>query len=866
VSWFNRLTNIFRPGSVRNEIDEELDYHLSARIADNIAAGMTPDEARTDAIRRFGSTASALEKTRDADVFLWLGTILQDLKYGARNLRSNPSVTAVALLSIALATGTGTAIFSVVNAVLLRKLPYEQPDRIALISTTNALRGARMNVSVPNFEDWKKRARTIADLAIFRVVDSSFTVNGEPDWIDYCWVYGGFFRLLGRDPEVGRVFTDGDQEHVIVISDRLWRSRFAARPDVLGKTINLTGTDFQIIGVMPTDFNFPTKDIQLWAPAPAFDRDWRLRFSQQRDGGFGQVAGRLVPGVTLAQARTEMEFISRQLLVEYPKDNEYRGTSIIPLAVQIHGTTVPLMLTILSGSVLLVLLIACANAANLLLARGAVRAREIALRAALGAGRGRILRQLVTESLLLSILAGLLGLPVAAWGVRALIALAPAGIARVDEAQIDATVLIFSLGLSITTGLLFGLAPSIRISREVRDQRQTRGIDSRALRRAFVVSQVGLAVVLLTGAGLLIRSFAAVQAVDPGFSPRVLSATLRFRNNLPGDRRAALYRDAMVRLNETPGVTAAGAISAMFFIGDDSKFGLRAVEGHPPESREKWAPMNWTTISGNYFQALGVPLLRGRFFNDRDTKDSTPVVIINETMARRYFPGEEPIGKGIKGFDPRGRNDEWVRIVGVVKDMHSAGLEHAPVAQIYQAQAQWPDETENIVVRTDAHAAVLRNAIKSVDSTAVWMDVSTLGDRLRQQNASRRFETLLLALFAGLALALAGSGIFAMLHYAVTQRRQEIGVRMAIGAREIDIVRMILGEGFLLLGAGAGVGLAGALALTRIIRSLLFEVSPEDPVTLSAVLLVLAGVGLAACYIPSHRATQIDPILALRYE
>jgi putative ABC transport system permease protein len=862
----NRLGNILRPARVRDEIEEELRYHIDARTSDNVAAGMGAREARADALRRFGGASLALDKSYQANVVVWLETILQDFRYGARNLRRNPGVAAVVVFSLALASGASTAIFGVVNTVLLRALPYREPDRIMVLWGTNTLNGAReWNTSIPNMEDWKKRTRTLEKLASYRESDSSFTVKGEPDWIEYAWVYGDFFGLMGRRPVLGRGFSTPEHDaHEVVLSDRLWRSRFAASPDVIGRTVTLSGIDFQVVGVMPGDFAFPSNETLLWAPAAALP-NWQARRSD-RGSGFGPVLARLRRGATFDQARTEMEVINRQLTAEYPRDNQERGIRLVPLAAQIRGKTVPFMLAVLSGAVLLVLLIACANAANLLLARSAVRKREIALRTALGAGKGRILRQLVTESILLSVLAGTLGLPFAAWSIRVLVAMAPHGIARLGEAHIDAAVLVFSFALSLATGLLFGLAPAIRISKEVATWRQTSGVDSRGMRRAFVVAQVALAVVLLTGAGLLIRSLVAVEAVDPGFrTSRVLAATLRFRNNLPRDRRAALYREAMTHVGQLPGVKAAGAISAMFFgMDDNAKFGLRAVEGREAQSRQQWTPMAWTTISGDYFQALGVPLLRGRFFSDRDTESTTPVVIVNETMARRYWPGEDPLGKGIKGFDPRGRNDEWVRVVGVVKDMHSRGLERAPIAQIYEAQSQSLDETENLVVRTDASAGVLRDTIRSIDNTAVLTDVTTLEEQLREQSAARRFQTLLLSSFAALALALAAAGIFAMMHYSVAQRTKEIGIRMAIGARQANVVRMIVREGFLLVGAGVGIGLAGSLALARSIRSLLFEVGSGDPITLGAVSLLLAGIALFACYIPARRATRIDPMLALR--
>jgi putative ABC transport system permease protein len=861
----SRFANILRPAKVRDEIEEELRFHIQARTADNVAAGMSAQQARADAIRRFGGATVALERTYEADIFVWFETILQDLRYGIRNLRSNPGVTAVALLSLALASGASTAIFSVVNTVLLRALPYHNADRITVLWATSTLNGSLENTtSLPNFEDWRKRTRTLEELVCYRKADGSFVVEDKADWIEFGWVYGDLFHLLGRHPVLGRAFsTDGDSVHEAVLSDRLWRSRFGASPGVIGRKVTLSGIDLEIVGVMPEDFAFPSKETLLWAPAAALP-NWQARRAD-RGSGFGPVLARLRSGSTLDQAREEMELLNAQLAEEYPKEHEYRGIRLVPLAAQIHGKTIPFMLAILSGAVLLVLLIACANAANLLLARGAVRRQEIALRTALGAGKGRILRQLLTESILLSALAGALGLPFAAWSIRALVELAPNGIARLEEAHLDTTVLAFTFGLSLVTALLFGLAPAIRVSRQMTSARQTRGADSRGMRRVLVVAQVALTVVLLTGAGLLIRSFVAVQSVDPGFqTSRVLAATLRFGNALPRDTRAALYRDTMTRLSQLPGVTAAGGVSAMFFLGDEAKFGLRAVEGRPPEPRDLWTPMKWATVSGNYFEALGVPLLRGRFFNDRDTKTTTPVVIINETMARRYWPGEDPIGKGIKGFDPRGRNDEWVRVVGVVKDMRSGGLERSPIAQIYQAQGQSLDETESLVVRTDVSAAVLRDTIRSIDKTAVLLDVSTLEGRLQEQTAPRRFQTLLLSLFAALALALAGVGIFALMHYAVAQRTKEIGIRMAVGARQANVVRMILREGFLLVGAGVGIGLTGSIALADSIRSLLFEVGPGDPATLAAVSLLLAGIALCACYIPARRATRIDPMLALR--
>lgn len=864
MGWLNRLANMIRPTRVSDEIEEELRYHVEARTAHNIATGMSPEEARRDAARRLGNATVAREKSYEADIFLWLETVLQDLRYGVRSLRSNPGVTAVVVLSIALASGASTAVFSVVHTVLLRALPYQDPDRIVMLWGTDKVNNSiENNTSVPNFEDWRKRTRTLQNLATYREVEASFTSKGTADWIEYATVYGDFFGLMGRTPVLGRTFnTDEPDGHQVVLSYRLWQTRFGGSPSVLGQTVELNGLTSQIVGVMPQGFAFPSEKTLLWTPASAIP-GWQIRRSG-RNHGFGPILGRLRPNATFDKARAEVEVISRGLATQYPSDNADRGMRLVRLTAQIHGKTVPFMLAILSGAVLLVFLIAWANAANLLLARGSVRRQEIAVRSALGAGKGRIVRQLVTESMLLSTLAGTLGLPIAALSIRALIALAPHGIARLEETHIDASVLIFAFSLSLATGLLFGLAPAIRISQNVSNRQQSGESNSRGLSRVFVVAQIGLAVVLLTGAGLLIRSFVAVESVDPGFrTARVLTATLRFGSDLPPDRHAALYREAMTRIGRLPGVRAVGAIGTMFW-STDTKFGLRAVEGHRLVPREQWTPMAWTTISGNYFQAIGIPLIKGRFFTDQDTRGTTPVVIINETMARRYWPGDDPIGKGVKGFDPRGHNDEWVRVIGVVKDMHSSGLERAPIAQIYETQAQSLDGTENLVVYSDASVGDLRETIGSIDHSAVLTDVTTMGDRLEEQTAPRRFQTLLLSLFAALALLFAASGIFAMMHYTVAQRTKEIGIRMAIGASQTNVVQMILREGLLLAAVGLAIGFAGSLALSHSIRSLLFEVGPGDPITLSMVSLLLAGLALLACYIPARRATRIDPMLALR--
>jgi len=624
---------------------------------------------------------------------------------------------------------------------------------------------------------------------------------------------------------------------------------------------------------MPDDFWFPNKDVQVWMPA-ILSSAWQ-RSVADRGTRFGTVFGRLAPAATLEQARAEMRVVAAQLRGQYRDVNADLDVNLVPLQVHVLGKSVPFMLEMLFGAVLCVLLIACANVANLLLARGVARRREMAVRAALGAGRRRIARQLLTESLLLSCAGGCLGLIAVAWSMRGLIALAPANIPRLDEARIDGTVLLFTLALSVVTGVLFGLAPAIRTSAGNAENlthattRNTAGRASGTLRRAFVLGQFALALVLLAGAGLLIRSLFAVHSVDSGFGDRgVITAQLRFYNALARERRAALYQEATERIRRLPGVRAVGAVGTMFWNGEGGKFGLRAVDGHPDQPRDQWAALTWTTTAGDYFQALGVPLVRGRFFHDADNRYTAPVVLINETMARRYWRGENPVGRRIKGFDARGANDDWVTVIGVVKDVHSQGLERGPMAQIFEAQSQSLNETENLVVSGTATGLpeALRRTIRELDRTAALSDVSTLDDRLSEQGAQRRFQTYLLSAFAALALLLAAAGIFATMHYWVAQRTQEIGIRMALGAERRTVLAMVLRETLVLAAAGVGVGVGGALVATRTIASVLFGVTPHDPVTFAAVSLGMMAIAMIACCIPAARAARIDPMLALKIE
>ena len=878
MAWTERFVDVLRRSRVDADIDEELHFHIEERTRHNIAAGMRPDAARRDAQRRFGGLLRSRERTRDADVLVWLETIGQDVRYALRSLRHNPVVTTIIVASLALAIGASTAMFSIVNAALLRALPYAESDRVVMLWTANMLNGAAQNTSVPNMEDWKTHARTFEDMAAYRESDGPLVDPTQSaidsQWVGYAWVTDNFFSLLGRPAAVGRVFRREDftaDQRIAVVTHSLWQQRFGGAPDVIGKRVNVGGLDVEIVGVMPNDFWFPTKDVQLWVPA-SLNPLWQ-RSRDDRGTRFGTVFGRLAQGATFERARAEMRVLAAQLRRQYGDTNAELDVNLVPMDVQVLGKRVPFMLEMLFGAVLCVLLIACANVANLLLARGVARRREMAVRAALGAGRRRLARQLLTESVLVSCAGGCLGLIAVAWSMGTLIALAPSNIPRLDEARVDTNVLLFTLGISVLTGVLFGLAPAVRLSGSgasdlVQTNRNSAAGIAVRIRGAFVICQFALALVLLAGAGLLIRSLLAVQSVDSGFGDSgVVTAHLRFNNLLPRTRRVALYEEAMERIRQIPGVRSVGAVGTMFW-NDTGKFGLRGIDGHADKPRDQWEALRWTTVRGDYFQAVGVPLVRGRFFRDTDTRDTPPVALINETMARRYWPGEDPVGRRIKGFDPRGRNDDWVTVVGVVTDVHSQGLERAPMAQIFEAQSQSLDETENLVVSAmmTGLPEALRRVVREVDRTAVLSDVSTLDRRLGEQSAQRRFQTYVLAAFAALALMLAAAGIFGTMHYSVAQRTQEIGIRLALGAQPRRVLAMVIRDTLVLAAAGVGLGVAGALAAVRMISSVLFGVTAHDPVTFAVVSLGLTAIAVVACCVPAARAARVDPMLALRIE
>jgi putative ABC transport system permease protein len=820
-----------------------------------------------------------------------MSTLIQDVKYGLRMLSRNPGFTTVAVLTLALGIGATTAIFSVIEAVLLRPLPYLNPNRLALLADPEFPEDPKEGgFLLKDLEACKSQAQTFEDMA-FYYRDSGFsrvtlTANTEPELVQGAFVSTSFFSVMGVPPLMGRVFAADEErrgERVVILSHGLWLRRFGGSRGVNGKALQVNGIDSEIIGVMPERFQFPARDQQFWAPITTnpFWNDPQLttNFEANRSHYFyarWQGLGRLKAGISLRQARTEMDTIFGRIKLADPDRNRGIGIRVVPLRVNVSGNT-RLALLVLFGAVFFVLLIACSNVANLVLARGATRQREMAVRAALGAGRGRLARQLLTESTLISLFSGCVGIALAIFSVPPLVTFAPPDIPRLEQASVDPGVLVFALAISLFTVVVFGLAPAWKISRSDPHDSLKLGVaastESAALKRlrgTLVTVEFALAVVLLTGAGLLVRSFLAVESVDPGFEPEhVLTMNVRAPAETP-EKTNPLLDQVLERLRSVRGVGSAGAIDGLFELGAITNLGLRSIEGHVPEPRERWSPLAWQTVRGEYFRAMGVPLLRGRYFSEQDGPNTPLVAVIDESTARRYWPGEDPIGKRFKGQDRRGHNDEWLTVIGVVRDMRRSGVEKQAIPHVYEWYKQADSNTTDLVVRTSSDprvvAATLRSLVRGVSPTAVLSPVRTLEQQLSEQLSPRRFQTWLLSMFSAAALLLAGIGIFGVMHYSVTQRTHEIGIRMALGARSQDVLRQVLGQGARLALAGVALGAGGALALTRVMSGLLFEVEPTDPWTFLVVVVLLMLVAVFASYVPARRATKVDPMVALRYE
>ncbi len=880
-SFFSRLRGLWHSENIHREIDEELRFHIDMRAEENIRRGMSPDEARREAQRRFGRLARIKEQGYEVRGGRWLETFWQDIRHGARMLRKSPGFTLVAVTALALGIGANTAIFSVINAVLLRALPYQDAERIVTIQERSANGPAQ--VTPANFLDWREQNRVFEQMAAITTRRANLTgAGGEPQRINLAVTSASFFQVLGVRPLLGRTFLPTEEQAghdpVVVVSYGLWQRRFGTDPHLAGKPLMINGENYTVIGVMPAGIQYPN-DTDLWVPPRRIVPEAEIDLgdiTQVRGFGLLSVIARLKPGVSFAQAQAEMDAVTAGLRRQYPETNNNRFDTVIPLRESLVGDVRPILLVLL-GAVGCVLAIACANVANLLLARASARQKEVAIRTALGAGRWRVIRQFLTESSMLSLIGGAVGLLLALYGIDLLAGFAPSTIPRVREIGLDLRVLCFSLLISLLTGIVFGLAPALHVSKADLNEslkEGARGATSGRRRASFrgvlVVAEVALSLMLLIGAGLLFRSFLILQAVKPGFSPRNV-LTMRIAPSGEGYREAreqrAFYSQIIERIRALPGVQSAGAISTLPL--SKGPVNGYVIEGRPPVTADKMPGANRRHVSPDYFRTMGIPLLKGRTFTDRDTADNPGVVIVNEALARREYPAEDPIGRRIAFSWTNGRPN-WLEIVGVVGDVRSIELNTEPAPEAYTPYLQNSVPEMSFVIRTANDptnlAAAVRNEVRAVDQNQPVSHIKTIEEVISEAVTQPRFNMLMLTIFSGVALVLAAAGIYGVMAYSVSMRTHEIGIRMALGAGPWDVLRMVIGQGAKLTLIGMGVGLLGAVAVTRVLASLLVSITPTDPLVYMSVAMLLAGVALLASYIPARRAMKVDPMIALRYE
>jgi putative ABC transport system permease protein len=806
-----------------------------------------------------------------------VSAFLQDLRYAIRSLFSSPGFTVVAVLTLALGVGANGAIFSALQAVVLRDLPYNEPDRIAVMWTWNLQQNLPDGSSYLNFRDWKDQSRQFDQMSAYlrpEFTRSTLTGDGESVRVNVGLVGPGFFELLGTAPLAGRTFREEDfaeRATALVISHGLWQQRFGGDPRTIGRTIQVDGGNAEVVGVMPPGFELPTADVQLWRPL-WFGPNWQQEGSRRADALI--VLGRLAPAATIESARAEMDTIAARLRTQYPATNASFGVTTDRLVDRVIGPTTERSMWLLFASVGFVLLIACANVANLTLARVTVRSREFSLRTALGASRLRLIRQALTENLVVSLLAGTAG-ALAAWlGVMALRAGAAGVLPRAGTIDLDGRVLLFAMAAALGCGLAAGLLPALQLSigstaNALRDAgpRLMGGRSGRRLHQGLVVAEIALAVILLAGSGLLIRSFIRIQTTERGFDSQNV---LLLQIDLPASynnraKTTAFYTEAMQRIRALPGVVTAGAISD-FFIHRQPDYRI-ALEGQPPRLPSDPAPpLTEDNVVPGYFEAMRIPLLRGRLLEDRDLDpNAPPVVVVNQEMARRFWPGDNPIGKRLKyGLDPAA-NMPWKTVVGVVSDMRRQRLDEPAIPYMFQPGVI---SQMDIAVRTAADPEQLRGAIRAqlqaLDPAAPPYGMMTVEQRLGETVALRRFQTMLLVAMAAVALMLAVIGAYGIIHRSVAARTREIGIRTALGASAPTVLRMVLANGLWLAVTGLALGLLGSMALSRTVASFLYETSPFDPTIYAAVSLLLLGVTVAAVLLPARRAARIDPMAALR--
>ncbi len=877
---YARARATVRSERIHLEIDEELQFHLDMKTEENIGRGMTPEEARRDAEARFGNSLWIKEQGYEVRGGRWLATSWQDLRYGTRMLRKNPGFTAVALLILALGIGANTAIFSVVNTVLLRPLPYKDPDRLVMVEGHNPMRESQTSVSPGDFADWQTRNTVFDQLAASTDEVYTLTGAGEPEAIVGYHFAAGLFQVLGVNAELGRTFLPEEDrpgnDQSVVLSHRLWRRRLGGDPKIVGRAITLNDKPYTVVGVMPPAFG-EQQNVELWTPLalePKSMSDHQFRFLH--------VVARLKRGVTLQQAQSEMSAIARDIERQHPDTNARQGVRVVSLRQQYVGDVRQALLVML-GVVGLVLLIACANVANLLLARAAARQKEVAIRLALGASRLRLIRQFLTESTLLSSLGGALGLLLAHWSINPLLALFPnhienLSIPKVEAIHIDARVLGFTLLVALVAGVLFGLAAALQASHtdlneslKETGRNSTIGVRGGRLRSLLVVSEVALTLALLIGAGLLIKSFVRLSRGDLGFNPKgVLTmytflSPSRYGNR---DRREAFVEGVLQRVGRLPGVQAVGAIDFLPLSGFQRTVAFN-VEGRPLPAPGEEIRADYRAVAKEYFRTMGIRLLQGRDFTERDRDGAPQVAIINESLAHHLFgANDRALGHRLNlGSEAK---PDWCEIVGIVSDVKSFGLDRQTHDEIYRPYAQSSTPLMAFTVRTSSDplslANIVRNEIWSVDKDQPVDKVLSMGQLAAESLALRRVSMLFVGGLACLAVILAAIGVYGVTAYSVGQRTHEIGIRMALGAQERNVLVMVMKQGMRLALYGVGLGLLIAIALTRLLAGLLYGVSATDPWTFLAVALMLTSVVGLSCYLPARRATKVDPAIALRYE
>lgn len=868
---WRRIIFSFQRSSMDRELAEEMREHLELKARQNVADGMSAEEARHAAQRQLGNLTRMEEESRTSWGFPFLESLVQDVRYGLRGLRKSPGFTAVATITLALGIGATTAIFSVVNTVLVRPLPYKDSGRLAEIQTISPkFPEFQLGESKPDFDDMQSGTHAFDAMAIYQDKSANLTAPGAPEEIETAAISAGFMPLLGASPVLGRAFQPDDQERkngdVALLSQRLWRERFGSDPNVVGKTITLEQKAYTVVGVMPVHFDKPDKDDDVWIPMITSSEE-----ASKRDNWFFGVLAKLKIGQSTQAAQTELDGLAARLSTQYPESDAGVKFKLIPLQESVVGDAKSGLMMLL-GAVGFLLLIACANVSNLILSRGVQRQSEMAIRAALGASRPRILRQLLIESLLLSGVGGAAGMLFAVYGVAAYRALAPASVPRINELHADLTIAWIALALSSVAGILCGLAPALHTSRPdlnlALKERLASGTPTRfSLRGALVVAEVALALILLDGSALMVQSMVRMLTVDTGFrTDHMLTAEL----NLPQSRyatpeaRLLFARQLLdtlhaneplknVAVSDSPALTH--NLKMMMF--DAGSLG----------AGDKTTTLQERTVAPGFFETMHIPLISGRVFQETDVKGASRIAIINEALVKRYFPGQDPVGKILK-FGPGA--DDHSQIVGVVADTRDVYLKSAPRPQVYLPLLQSESSAIHLFIRTGtdplALATELRKTVWSIDKDQPVSHVQSMTEVVSQSVAEPRFRTWLLGVFAAAGLTLTLVGIYGVVSYMAGQRTREIGIRVALGAQRSNVLQLVLGQGIRLTVVGAITGVLGSLVLTRLLKSELFGIKPTDPVTLIGAAVLMLLVALAACYLPARRATRVDPLVALRHE